>query len=71
MAKSNLHNSRASFELNGKEYNYYRLAALEEAGIANVSRLPYSIKVLLRIRLTSTRWLCNQRRSRRKSSKMG
>ncbi|SES11743.1 aconitate hydratase AcnA [Psychrobacillus sp. OK032] len=47
MAKSNLHNSRTSFSVNGKEYNYYRLAALEEAGIANVSRLPYSIKVLL------------------------
>lgn len=47
MTKSNLHNSRASFELNGKTYYYYRLAALEEAGIAKVSRLPYSIKVLL------------------------
>ncbi|MEG0384491.1 MAG: aconitate hydratase, partial [Solibacillus sp.] len=43
----NLHNSRASFEVNGKTYNYFRLAALQEAGIANVSRLPYSIKVLL------------------------
>ncbi|MCG7334414.1 aconitate hydratase AcnA [Sporosarcina sp. ACRSM] len=47
MAKSNLHNSRKSFELNGKTYNYYRLAALEDAGIANISRLPYSVKVLL------------------------
>ncbi|WP_088007003.1 aconitate hydratase AcnA [Indiicoccus explosivorum] len=47
MAKSNLHNSRSSFELNGKTYNFYRLAALQEAGIADVSRLPYSIKVLL------------------------
>lgn len=47
MAKSNLHNSRTSFELNGKTYNYYRLKALEEAGIANISKLPYSIKVLL------------------------
>ncbi|MCG3088743.1 aconitate hydratase AcnA [Sporosarcina cyprini] len=47
MAKSNLHNSRQSFEVNGKTYNYYRLKALEEAGIANVSRLPYSVKVLL------------------------
>ena len=37
MAKSNLHNSRTSFTVNGKEYNYYRLAAIEEAGIANVS----------------------------------
>ncbi|MGN7478243.1 aconitate hydratase AcnA [Solibacillus silvestris] len=44
---ANLHNSRASFEVNGKTYNYYRLAALEEAGIAKISRLPYSIKVLL------------------------
>lgn len=47
MAQENLHNSRASFDVNGKSYNYYRLAAIEEAGIANVSRLPYSIKVLL------------------------
>ena len=47
MAKSNLHNSRTSFELNGKTYNYYRLKALEEAGIANISKLPYSVKVLL------------------------
>ncbi|MFS0687842.1 aconitate hydratase AcnA [Sporosarcina sp. 179-K 8C2 HS] len=47
MAKSNLHNSRQSFELNGKTYNYYRLKALEEAGIANISKLPYSVRVLL------------------------
>ncbi|AOV07767.1 aconitate hydratase AcnA [Sporosarcina ureilytica] len=47
MAKSNLHNSRTSFELDGKTYNYYRLKAIEEAGIANISKLPYSIKVLL------------------------
>ncbi|KZE40189.1 aconitate hydratase [Bhargavaea cecembensis] len=45
--KSNLHNSRQSFEVNGKTYNYYRLKALQDAGIADVSRLPYSIKVLL------------------------
>ncbi|WP_172369173.1 aconitate hydratase AcnA [Sporosarcina jiandibaonis] len=47
MAKSNLHNSRTSFELDGKTYNYYRLKAIEEAGVANISKLPYSIKVLL------------------------
>ena len=47
MAKSNLHNSRTSFDLGGKTYNYYRLKALEEAGIANVTKLPYSIRVLL------------------------
>lgn len=47
MTKSNFHNSRSSFDLNGKKYNYYRIGAIEEAGIAKVSRLPYSIKVLL------------------------
>ncbi|WP_018392828.1 aconitate hydratase AcnA [Bacillus sp. 37MA] len=47
MAKNDIFNARTSFDLNGKQYNYYRLAALEEAGIAKVSRLPYSIKVLL------------------------
>ena len=47
MAQGNLHNSRASFEVNGKTYNYYNLAAIEKAGVAKVSNLPYSIKVLL------------------------
>ena len=45
--KNDLFDARSSFELNGRRYNYYRLAALEEAGVAKVSRLPYSIKVLL------------------------
>ena len=40
-------NSRKSFSLDGKTYNYYELAALEQAGAGNVSNLPYSIKVLL------------------------
>ncbi|WP_338786465.1 aconitate hydratase AcnA [Metabacillus sp. FJAT-53654] len=39
--------SRKSFTVNGKTYNYYSLQALEDAGIGNVSRLPYSVKVLL------------------------
>jgi aconitate hydratase len=39
--------SRSSFESSGKRYHYYRLSALEEAGLGNVSKLPYSIKVLL------------------------
>ncbi|WP_026695803.1 aconitate hydratase AcnA [Peribacillus kribbensis] len=47
MSKNDIFNSRSSFELNGKRYNYYRLNALEEAGVAKVSNLPYSIKVLL------------------------
>ncbi|MBM7583890.1 aconitate hydratase [Bacillus pakistanensis] len=47
MAKNDVFNARSSFELEGKRYHYYRLKALEEAGVANISRLPYSIKVLL------------------------
>ncbi len=47
MSKQNLYDSRQSFELNGKRYNYYRLKSLEEAGLTKISRLPYSIRVLL------------------------
>jgi aconitate hydratase len=47
MVKNDVFNARSSFEVNGKRYHYYRLAALEEAGIGNVSKLPYSVKVLL------------------------
>lgn len=47
MVKNDVFQARDTFEVNGKKYYYYRLQALEEAGIGNVSRLPYSIKVLL------------------------
>jgi aconitate hydratase len=47
MMSKDVFNARSSFELNGKRYHYYKLAALEDAGIKNVSNLPYSIKVLL------------------------
>ncbi|MDQ0257531.1 aconitate hydratase [Evansella vedderi] len=47
MSNENLYNSKRTFEANGKTYNYYDLKAIEEAGVGNVSRLPYSIKVLL------------------------
>ncbi|MFE8694970.1 aconitate hydratase AcnA [Cytobacillus sp. FJAT-53684] len=47
MAKNDVFKSRKSFELDGKRYHYYHLGALEEAGVGNVSKLPYSIKVLL------------------------
>ncbi|MEH7505929.1 aconitate hydratase AcnA [Neobacillus drentensis] len=47
MVKNDVFNARTSFEVNGKRYNYYRLSALEEAGIGKVSKLPYSVKVLL------------------------
>jgi len=46
-SKNDIFGARTSFDVGGKRYHYYRLAALEEAGVAKVSRLPYSIKVLL------------------------
>ena len=47
MANHELYNSKATFDANGKSYSFYRLQALEEAGIAKVSKLPYTIKILL------------------------
>jgi aconitate hydratase len=47
LSKNDVFQARSSFEVNGKTYNYYRLSALEEAGLGKISRLPYSIKVLL------------------------
>ncbi|MCM3713400.1 aconitate hydratase AcnA [Halalkalibacter oceani] len=48
MSKSNdVFNARSSFSLDGKTINYYSLKALEDAGLGNVSNLPYSVKVLL------------------------
>mgnify|MGYP001309322497 CR=1 FL=1 len=44
---NDIFSARSSFEMNGKRYHYYRLAALKDANVADVSRLPYSIKVLL------------------------
>ncbi|MHA6251195.1 aconitate hydratase AcnA [Oceanobacillus sp. CAU 1775] len=40
-------NSKKQFDLNGKKYNYYHLKTLEEKGLGNVDRLPFSVRVLL------------------------
>ncbi|SES77921.1 aconitase [Oceanobacillus limi] len=47
MGESKTFDAKKQFELNGKTYNYYHLKTLEEAGLGNVSRLPFSIRVLL------------------------
>src|SRR5688500_15824423 len=39
--------ARASFDTGSGTAYYYRLNRLEEAGIGNISRLPFSIKVLM------------------------
>jgi len=43
----NAFQAQKHFDLNGKKYRYYDLKALEEAGIGKISRLPFSIRVLL------------------------
>ncbi|RFU70453.1 aconitate hydratase AcnA [Peribacillus saganii] len=47
MAKNDVYQARNFFEANGKRYHYYKLDALEKAGLGKVSTLPYSIRVLL------------------------
>ncbi|MDQ0247700.1 aconitate hydratase [Bacillus fengqiuensis] len=39
--------TRAAIKVGEKVYSYYRIKALEENGVGNISKLPYSIKVLL------------------------
>ncbi|GGJ84884.1 aconitate hydratase [Lentibacillus kapialis] len=39
--------AKKQFDLNGRTYNYYQLKALEDANSGNISRLPFSIRVLL------------------------
>ena len=47
MSPKNTFGSRSTFDTGSGPAVIYRLDALEKEGIANVSRLPYSIKVLL------------------------
>lgn len=47
MADQNVFNSRSTFETGNGEAVVYRLDSLDKAGIADVSRLPISLRVLL------------------------
>ncbi|WP_407271479.1 aconitate hydratase AcnA [Radiobacillus sp. PE A8.2] len=47
MAKNDAFQAKKQFELNGKTYNYYDLKTLEEKGLGDISRLPFSIRILL------------------------
>ncbi|MBL4666937.1 MAG: aconitate hydratase AcnA, partial [Sneathiella sp.] len=40
-------NTRRSLDIDGKKYDYYSIPAAEEAGLGDLSRLPFSLKVLL------------------------
>src|SRR3954467_14037664 len=47
MATQNSFNTRTQLTVDGQSYEIYSLPALERAGFAGVSRLPYSMKILL------------------------
>jgi aconitate hydratase len=46
-ATSNTFHSRATLKVEKKAFEVFRLDALERAGVGNVARLPFSLKVLL------------------------
>ncbi len=43
----NLFDARSTLDVNGKQYVIYRLGALEKAGLTDIKRLPFSIRILL------------------------
>lgn len=47
MSKNDFFSSSRTLEVGGKSYRYYDLLALEQQGLGKVSKLPFSIKVLL------------------------
>ena len=47
MTSVNSFHAAGELRVGGRSYEYFRLAALEEAGVAKLSRIPYSIKILL------------------------
>ncbi|MDI3258037.1 MAG: aconitate hydratase AcnA [Kyrpidia sp.] len=47
MAQQDVFSARRTLRAGGESYVYYSLPALEEQGIGRVSKLPYSIRVLL------------------------
>ncbi|WP_019122116.1 aconitate hydratase AcnA [Brevibacillus massiliensis] len=47
MANKDAYSVKSSLTVQGKAYAYYRIQGLEEQGIGQVSKLPFSIKVLL------------------------
>jgi len=47
MTKQDQYSVRSTLDVGGKSYAYYRLQGLEEQGHGGISKLPFSIKVLL------------------------
>ncbi len=47
MSSINSFNTRNQLNVNGSQYDYYSLPALEKNGMPGISRLPHSLKILL------------------------
>jgi aconitate hydratase len=47
MANKDTFNVKSSLQVGGKSYSYFSLPKLEETGVGSISKLPFSIKVLL------------------------
>ncbi|MDQ0115047.1 aconitate hydratase AcnA [Paenibacillus harenae] len=47
MSKQNQYSVRTTLDAGGKSYAYYRIDGLQEQGLGDISKLPFSIKVLL------------------------
>src|SRR3954465_3499442 len=47
MTSKNSFGSRATLSVDGKQYTYYRLAALDQLSGGNAAKLPFSLKILL------------------------
>jgi aconitate hydratase len=44
---NNTFNAAAKLRVGSADYDYFRLSALDESGVGNISRLPFSTKILL------------------------
>ena len=47
MTRTNAFNTRTSLEVGGRNYTYYSLESLEKAGLVQLEKLPYSVRVML------------------------
>src|SRR4051812_42614276 len=47
MAKKDAYSVRKQLQVSGKPFYYYSLQGLEQKGLGDISKLPFSIKVLL------------------------
>ena len=46
-ARDTIPDTRRELSVNGQTYEYFSLAALEQAGLKGVSKLPVTLKILM------------------------